>query len=355
MDYKTYSNFINEYFDIKDSVTRKKLVSLSEAKDQNAALLSASIKLYELIEAKVTDIDFGEIPKSKGDITKIPNFMELVECTNTIHTILVQNKQSTESTDTILNAIENMKVLKPEFEKAFVINCDIVVLLYNTMALSIVSAVSYLISTTIDFVRDPAVGSYEISLQNTSKTKSKDHILYKNLKKFNKSCATGQMKKSLIDLLRATSGVNESGEVATLLSEEKTAVTEEAFTAIVAAIAGTATIIALIGILLPIIQEVVCFFYCAKQSISDYFSIQSDVVRLNAENVKLDMTKTPAEREKIYKKQVKIADSFKKISTKLSVKMKGSNKSAETMIDKERSSKMKFTSADATIAPSSIF
>ena len=150
------------------------------------------------------------------------------------------------------------------------------------------------------------------------------------------------MEKSLKEILKASVNVKESGEIKTLMVEDSSSITEDAITAIVAGITGTMFVISLLSVLLPIIQELVCFLYCAKQNVSDYFSIQSDIVRLNAENVKLDMTKTPAERNKIYKKQTAIADSFKKISTKLAVKMKGSNKKAQQMVDDERKNKRKY-------------
>ena len=342
MDHNTYVNLIHESFDISDATTRKVLVSLTEASDQNQALLSASVKLYEFIQAKVADIDFGEIPKSRGDITKIPNYQDLVDCANTIHTLLVQYKQSTEPTEIVLSSIENMKKLRSEWEKSFAIGCELVQVTYNTLALSIVSSVSFLISTCIEFIKDPAQESYELSLNTTSKISSKDYLLFTNLKKFNTSCDKGQMEKSLKEILKASVNVKESGEIKTLMVEDSSSITEDAITAIVAGITGTMFVISLLSVLLPIIQELVCFLYCAKQNVSDYFSIQSDIVRLNAENVKLDMTKTPAERNKIYKKQTAIADSFKKISTKLAVKMKGSNKKAQQMVDDERKNKRKY-------------
>lgn len=342
MDHKTYVNLIHEHFDITDTETRKTLVSLTETSDQNQALLSASVKLYEFIQSKVADIDFGEIPKSRGDITKIPNYQDMVECANTIHTLLKEYRQSTEPTDIIFAAIENMKKLGSEWEKAFVIGCDLVQVTYNTLALSIVSSVSFLISTCIEFIKDPAQESYELSLNTTAKVSSKDYLLFSNLKKFNTSCDKGQMEKSLKEILKASANISESGEIATLLADKESAVNEDALTAIIAGITGTVFVISLLTVLLPIIQELVCFLYCSKQNMSDYFSVQSDIIRLNAENVKLDVTKTPAERDKIYKKQSKIADNFKKISVKLAVKMKGSNKKAQQMVDDEKKNKNKY-------------
>ena len=93
---------LKEYFDTNDRKTMKTLLSLNEA-DQNQAMVALATKLYEKIVAKVDDIDFGTIPASKGDITKIGNFMEMRDCMNTIREILVHYKQDTAQLDIIDN------------------------------------------------------------------------------------------------------------------------------------------------------------------------------------------------------------------------------------------------------------
>ena len=103
-----FEKVMNECFDITDSKTRKTLLSLNEA-GQERVLISLSNKLYGFIIDKVTDIDYGEIPSSKGDITKIPNYFNMVECLETIRGLLIEYKQSTDSVDTVLKAIDNIK------------------------------------------------------------------------------------------------------------------------------------------------------------------------------------------------------------------------------------------------------
>ena len=70
-----WNNIITEHFDIFDTNTRKILLSINEAEDRNMVLSSLSAKLYNIIVEKSTEIDFGDIPKSKGDISKIPHFV----------------------------------------------------------------------------------------------------------------------------------------------------------------------------------------------------------------------------------------------------------------------------------------
>ena len=96
---------VKEYFDISDRETFKYLRSIEEA-DQNKVLLALTSKLYDHMVDKVDDIDFGDIPKSRGDITALPNYDKVVDCTDIIHRILINSNQDPEPIITIKNAIE---------------------------------------------------------------------------------------------------------------------------------------------------------------------------------------------------------------------------------------------------------
>ena len=114
-------------------------------------------------------------------------------------------------------------------------------------------------------------------------------------------------------------------------------VAESIFTTLIAG----ATVLALATCIIPILHELTSMLYCMRQSISDYFSIESDVIRLNAEKVNYDRSKTPEAKKKIISKQLKIADRFKTISNKLAIKSKKAESDAEKMIKDETSKKYK--------------
>ena len=323
MQYQIYDSIIREYFDITDRDTRKYLLSLDE-EGQDQLIVSLSSKLYNMIVAKVADIDYGKIPESRGDITKIPNFAQLVECDQTMRDILVQYKQDTTPTDIIFEAIENLKDSRDMWEKAYNIKCEMPVVFYNTIALSIVSGVSFLISGSIDFIKDPTNDSYQAVLDTNGYIKSKDYLLFKSLKDFNTSYKKGDIEKAMKAVMNADRAV-----------KEQSAVNEFEVTVIIAGVVATVSLISVLKLILPILQELVALLYCARQNVSDYFDVQADLLMLNAENVKLSVTKTPSEANKIYKKQMKIANTFKKIANKLAVKIKSSEKEAKKLVEKE--------------------
>lgn len=344
---------LKEYFDTSDRKSMRTLLSLNEA-DQNQAMVALAAKLYEKIVAKVDDIDFGTIPASKGDITKIGNFMEMRDCMNTIREILVHYKQDTAQLDIIDKAIENIKSSKRIWEKAYATECDLAITFYNTITLSIVSAVSLLISASIDFIKEPGQQSFQISFDRVGYNKTKDKLLFQNLEKFNKSFVKGDVEKLMDAVVKSNISVKESA----MEPLEETVIAAATITALVKAIASGVMIGILLTMAIPVLHELVNALYCAKQSVSEYFEVQSKIVQFNAEQLKYDYTKSEAEIKKIYDKQSKIADLFKKISDKFAVKMTKAESDAKKLIEKEKREKYTIDDLDAQDVPgmtSSIF
>ena len=344
---------LKEYFDTSNRKSMKTLLSLNEA-DQNQAMVALASKLYEKIVAKVDEIDFGTIPASKGDITKIGNFQELRDCVNTIGDILVHYKQDTSQLDIIDKAIENIKSSKSIWEKAYAVECDIAITFYNTITLSIVSAVSLLISASIDFIKEPGQQTFQISFDRVGYNKTKDKLLFQNLEKFNKSYAKGDIEKLMSSMVRSNIKIKESAMEP--LSES--IIAAGTITALASIVGGGMMIGILLTLVIPILHELVNTLYCARQSVSEYFEIQSKIVQFNAEQLKYDYTKSEAEIKKIYDKQTKIAGLFKKISDKFAIKMNKAESDAKKLIEKERSEKYKAEDLDAQDVPamsSSIF
>ena len=67
---REYFQVIKEIYDISTLKAKKQLLFCNEAK-KASTLDHIVTKLYKHIQDKITEIDFGSIPKSKGDITKI--------------------------------------------------------------------------------------------------------------------------------------------------------------------------------------------------------------------------------------------------------------------------------------------
>lgn len=320
-----YNEFVKEYFDITDRETRKVLVTINEA-DQNQVMGSLATKLYDAIVKKVTDIDFGQIPQSRGDITKIPNYLDMVECLTTIRDMMVASKQSTQTHDIIFLSIENMKKYQKIWEKGYVLDNEMAIVFYNTIALSIVSAISLLTSATVEFVKNPQSDVIDLELARVANHKTKDNLLFKNLDKFNKACRKGDIEKIFNEVLKAQRQLKEE----TIIKEN------------IAAILFTgAMVLGLLSTVIPILHQLTNALYCLRQNVAEYLAGEADVIRLNAEKVQYNRAKSPEQKKKIIARQHKIADHFKKWSNKLMIKANKADAEANKKIKEENSNKSK--------------
>ena len=185
-----------KFFDTNHDMTRKVLLSVNEA-DQSIMMQALASKLYGHIVNKVDDIDFGTIPNSKGDITKIDKYEQLCDCINVLSEVLTNYNQPTDLVDTVSIALQNLVDRRDLFIKAYRLNADMPIMTYNTIALSVVSATSLLIASSIEFIKLPGNKGFDIAFDKTSKVKGKEKILYKNLSAFNKMCANDQFDKAM--------------------------------------------------------------------------------------------------------------------------------------------------------------
>lgn len=323
-----YLQIVNEYFDVTDNATRRCLLSINEA-DQNQVMASLANKLYNIICKKATEIDFGLIPNSKGNINNIPNFIDIWNALETVRNIIVQEKKSTDQIDSIIHCIENLQSSRAIWEKGFALNNDIVCMYYNTMALSIVSATSIYISSAVEFVKNPNSEGVDIELSKVSKNKSKDGLLFTNIAKFNKAFKKGEIQKTMNGLLSAQKEMHENGmvldESVTLLSLLSTAVGA-------LGVGGTIATVSFIGclvtLIIPMMHQLCVFYYHMRVKVSEYLELESQIILLNAEAIKYDRSKSEEEKKKIAEKQKKIAAKFLKLSQVIAIKSTKAEKTA---------------------------
>lgn len=308
-DYKSvyrspeFEQIMTEYFDITDNETRHVLLSVNEA-DQNKILVSLTSKLYDNVVAKVTDIDFGDVPDSKGDITKIPNYEKLKDSVRIMSDILKEYKQDSEPVDAINTAINNIIDRRELFEKAFRYKVELPMIMYNTIVLAVISSISYMISTCIEFVKMPNADDFKMTLDSVRLVKTRDHMLFVNLKKFNNACNSGELDKAL-DFVIKSNVKNLTGGAIGL-------------------IAGGAAVITIIFNIIPIIRELIFLFFYSRTRVSDYFEVQANLLQMNAQNIEANSSKDKKEKDTIAKKQNSIATFFKKIANAIAIKGKES-------------------------------
>lgn len=207
-----YSRVIREHFDFTDAYTRRFVSSLEEAgQEQLIAALSAA--LYEKIVAKVDDIDFGTIPQSRGDITRVQGFANTQECLDIIRKLVIQYNQKTTSVDSIITAINNIRDRKDIFTKGFAVKAEMPMMIYNLIVLAIERSVSFIIATCIQFVKDPDSKNVKTALDKVAYEKTMDNMLFKQLDSFNTLCKNGTMDKTLKSSMTKGKSVNEEADI----------------------------------------------------------------------------------------------------------------------------------------------
>lgn len=312
-----YNSVFGEHFDMTHMETVDVLTSIEES-DKNKILDSLASKLYDKIVDKVDNIDFGSIPETRGDITKLENYQELLETIDIVSNIVSEyQSKKADCIDVIVEAIENVKDRTDLWQKAYVYDMALPIIFYNTIVLSIVSSVSLLIATSIDFIKDPGNEDYQIKFDKIAYNKTKENLLFNNLSKFNIACKKGEIDKSFEYILKNNN-----------ISKQLVGVDD------LGIVSGIA-IVGIVTLIIPILRELIFFFYHSRQRVSDYFIIQSELIQMNAEYVKNNPNLDAKTRKNIAKKQEGYVKNFRKIGNVLAIKSKTSDKKAKSEADKE--------------------
>ena len=319
-----YNKIVFEHFDITNRETLRALNSIIEA-DQNQILTKLTGRLYGYMIDKVVDIDFGDIPNTKGDISKLDSYDKLVDCTNLLNDLLKEFKQDQKPVNIIREALANIEARAAMFTKAYKLNVELPMVAYNVLTLSVISATSFLISVCVDFIKTPTQDNFDLVLSNTALVRSKDNLLFTNLEKFNKSCSKGDFDKCMDGIIKANANNLMGFDLAVVLSG--------------------ALIATLILNIIPLLRELIYFFFHARVRVSDYFDTQADLLQMNAYNLENSKEVDKEKRNKIVKKQLKLVDIFRKVSDKVAIDNKQCEKNATKDL---RNSKEKLTISDVS-------
>lgn len=393
-----FNSIVRENFDISDTPTRKCIIALEDT-EQSQLIAALSSALYDKIVEKVDKIDFGTIPRSRGDITKVDGFENTVECLRIMREMVVEYHENPEIVDSILSAIENIKERKATFMKAYALNIELPMVLYNLMVMSIEQSVSFLISVCIQYIKDPASNGMNAALDKVAYNNSRDNLLYEQITKFNESCNSGELDKFLVDVMKNGTKVAECVDVdystptvATQspfqeFPEEKSEeevnppipepgenpidvqaqnptpeqpeiivpsdepVQELAGTAAaiitavpkVAAVIGGAGALALttygfvIKVLIPLLRSVTYYCYYSKVKLSDCLATQAQLIEANAYKLQYSGTAglDDKQKEKTIAKQMKLAEKLKKWSERFTIDSKKAKKQAMELAKSE--------------------
>lgn len=328
-----YMSIMKEHYDLSDPYTRDKVILCTEAQKQTN-IESLANRLYQHIRSHVDEIDFGTIPMSKGDITKIDNYENLIDCIDTIKKLIVEYGENTELVDCVATAIDNIQKRKRTFEKAFNLNIDFPMMIYNMMTLSCVSSVSILITTCVEYIKN-GDDTIKTAFDKAAYHKSKDHVLFQSLRQFNMECQRIQLDKFMDGCIRTN--MTKLKEAYEENPDQIFLLKEDAIGSVLLFLKYIVSAKWVFDSLFFMIRRAVYYYYYKRQQIADYWTIQADFLQMNAENLKYreEFENDDERRKKIYDKQMKWVERFRKIANRFMLEDKKAQKQANDQAERE--------------------
>lgn len=315
-----WNNIMNEvvknYMDFTDFHTLN-VISVMNEEQQNSLLVSLTNKLYQMIVSKVDSIDYGEIPETKGDITKLHKYKDLCKCLDVLKNIFEQYHEDTKPVLEIENAINNIIDLKDIFVSGFATKTEFAMSVYKNITLGVINATSYMIAVCIEYIKNPKTEGLKIVMNKTGVSKVKESLVYESLINFNEACRKNEVENSLRPLIQQRL----KGFVITPV------------------IAFKATLIlgSVLLALIPMIRNLTYFFYAARTRVSTYFDLQAKLLEMNAEELENNPNiKTEGDKKAVIRRQLSIAKTFHDISNAIAVEVKTSEIDATKEIKKDR-------------------
>ena len=312
-----YYQIISEYYDLSDYHTKRKLIFCNEA-EKMTTIEKIVGKIYGHIKSNCTGIDFGTIPNSKGVITKVDNYQNIIDCLNSVKALAMEYHEDTKLVDNLLTTADNIQKRERVFNKAFALNIDLPIMIYNISVMSIVAGTSLLISTSVEFVKN-GHDSFQMSFDRASYKKSKDHVLYQYSDQFNRECSKGTIDKVLESSIRNNMT---SSNMKNIYHEDAydDGYQIGAFAGMAKGIFGLITgFFGIIGTLFGMIRLSIYYFLRMRMKLSDWFANQAEFLQINANNIKYREGDS-ATKKAIYQKQMKMVENFKKISNMIALK-----------------------------------
>ena len=317
-----YLKIVYEYCDLSDPDFKKRLIYVNEA-EQNKVLMSLTAKLYANIVDKANEIDYGDIPETKGDITKLKNYGMMVDTVATLRDIVKEFKQDPKAVNVISEAIANVETRKDEFTKAFRLGYEIPKLIYCTTVLAINDSIAYMIASCIEFIKTPKTESFDMVLDVMRYKKAKDYLIFSNLDKLNREFKNGNIDKIMKAISKGAvdKAMTEAVDSINLANPKVDKKLSLAGT-ILLGVALAAVAIILFTIL-GIFQDIVFFFYNTKNKYSQYLEMQAMVMEANANNLDVNHPEwDDAKKKEVYDRQMKLVDKWRNRAEKWRVTAK---------------------------------
>lgn len=295
----TYANFLIE---CGFEVNKSDFIYLNEA-NQVQITDDALTGMMKFITDKYNSIDFSEIEKSAGDITRFKYTKMLEDNLETLDSVYknasVTDPGAKKYVEVILHCRTILGFLSSNrmmFSALFKAGNGMIQLLYTSLVAGIIYCTGILVSNTIRFVTTEKDTDCEVLFDEIPGTIRHCHIknmayAYNSLSNFEKylnECYKVQIQKR---------GINESiGTVAFVIG-------------------GVIVGISLIPNIINLIREIIYSIYCSRTKISEMLAVQQELLKTNIESLEAGRG-----NKKVIARQKKIAEKLEKWKNRFAMK-----------------------------------
>lgn len=255
---------------------------------------------------KKRDINFDTIPLSKGDIKKFDGYDNMMTTIDMLRQLSKKFGIKISELDIVETAIGNIRAYRKTFEDAFTFNNDFLTLYYNSLVYACVESVSLILASYVEYVK--TINALEFKLKKGKGMYG--NVCIGNLRKFNNTVKSGEFAKFSKNILSK----NKQQFLGT-------------------GIAAT-TALGLALAIVPILRQLIYYFYESRMSVSQYLEQQAEFLRINQEQMNTEGM-SPAEKNKVIKNQKETADKLDKLADKIKVNSKISDKNTETKLKQD--------------------
>lgn len=237
--------------------------------------------------------DFGDIPASKGDITKVKYFKSTKECIEVLIKLLRMNNISEPGVYEIETAINNMILLTPDFTYGFKGNVEYLKLLYNTSVMAIIDSTSMLVATYMDYIVGPDQERYT---PGGRFDKGRGMVSLESLRSFNTMVKNGTIK-SAVEYAMKESKSNFAGTI----------------------VVAAGTIAALLAIV-PLTRQLIFFYHSKRIALAEFMDLQAQFLEMHQLAVQNSKVHDAAKKKEILKKQTEVIKKMRRMRDKLMIK-----------------------------------
>ena len=289
---------------------KQKIQALTEA--EQAVVNDRMVgSLYQSI-LKKKNIDFDDIPFSKGDIQKVDGYENMVATIETVKQLGRKFNIKLDEVEIVENAIVNIRTYKGTFERGFGLDNEFMKLYYNTLVYACIESTSLIVSSYIEYVK--TINNVEFRIKKGKGIYG--NICLESLNKFNESVKDGSFVKFANSVMDKG---NENFMGRSYVGYEGTPLFKK--------------ILAVVTVV-PMVRELIYYFYESRMNVSEYLQQQKDFLEMN--KFRLESSSMDAQkRNKILAKQQKAIERLDRMSDKIRVNHQLANKNAEKEIQKD--------------------